>query len=90
MNLEHSAFRFTVLFKIFFRANKFHLLSNESGYLYEIPLVVLLSLLIWLLFGRLLPAPWNFIPALVPIVAFIVFLVYFFIVGWLENTGKRK
>ena len=65
------------------------LCGDEAGYLWEIPLLVILTTVVASLVTPLLPAPWNLIPIAVLVLAWVVFLVYnFFFAGWLP--GRRK
>ncbi len=63
-------------------------IRGEGGYLYEIPLLVLLLALVVIVFGSWIPAPWNMILLGALALAFVLFLIYnFFFAGWLP---KRK
>lgn len=63
--------------------------GNQAGYLWEIPLLVLLIAAVVSIVAPLLPSPWNLIPIALLVAAFIFFLIYnFFFSGWMP--GKRK
>jgi hypothetical protein len=62
--------------------------GREGGYLYEIPLLVLLVAIVALVLGSWFPKPWNIILLLALALVVILFLVYnFFFAGW---RPKRK
>jgi len=67
----------------------FRACGNEAGYLWEIPLLVLLIAVVVSIVAPLLPSPWNLIPIALLVAACIFFLIYnFFFAGWMP--GKRK
>ena len=70
-------------------ASLFRACGNEAGYLWEIPLLVLLIAVVVSIVAPLLPSPWNLIPIALLVAACIFFLIYnFFFAGWMP--GKRK
>ena len=63
--------------------------GNQAGYLWEIPLLVLLITVVVSIVGPLLPSPWDLIPIALLAAAWIFFLIYnFFFAGWIP--GRRK
>ena len=65
------------------------LCGNQAGYLWEIPLLVLLIIVVVSIVAPLLPSPWDLIPIALLVAAWIFFLIYnFFFAGWIP--GRRK
>ena len=70
-------------------ASLFRACGNEAGYLWEIPLLVLLIAVVVSIVAPLLHSPWNLIPIALLVAACVFFLIYnFFFAGWMP--GKRK
>ena len=56
---------------------------GEGGYLYEIPLLVLLVAIVSIILGSLIPQPWNIILIAAFALIVILFFIYnFFFAGW--------
>ncbi len=67
----------------------FRACGKEAGYLWEIPLLLILVAVVVSVVAPLLPSPWNLIPIALLVAACIFFLIYnFFFSGWLPR--KRK
>lgn len=65
------------------------LCGDQAGYLFEFPLLVLLTAAVAAIVTPLLPAPWDLIPIAALAATWGIFLIYnFFFAGWLP--GKRK
>jgi len=70
------------------RVKKIFPSGGEGGYLYEIPLLVLLVAVVGIGLGSWIPAPWNLILLSALGLVVILFLIYnFFFAGW-RPKGK--